>query len=340
VKKILIVRTDRLGDAILTTPVACALKKNYPDSNIVFWARDYTREAIEQCTCVDGVITFPETMNLIEMAKKLKKERFDSAILVHPEFKLALTLFLARIPVRIGTGYRIYSFLLSRRLYEHRKYSTRHEVEYNLNLLKLLGFEEKQPEFSFTVPESARQSMVHMLANMGLEQGKYSAAIHPGSGGSAPGWSADNFSKLADRLTASGVQVIITGGPGDKEIVDQVVRECLQKPYTLPRLLSLTEFMAVLKNVDLFVSNSTGPLHLARALGTDVIGMYPPLITASALRWGPYGKQEQVFTPDVPACKKCTGEHCHYYDCMNSITVKSVFDKIDSMIKRKIQREK
>ena len=283
--KILIVRTDRLGDAVLTTPVACALKKKYTDSRIVFWARDYTKDVIEQCTCVDHVITFPNTMNPFAVAQNLKKEEFDIAILVHPEFRLALALFLANIRLRIGTGYRIYSFLLNKKRYEHRKYSTKHEVEYNLNLLKILGIEENNPEFSFTIPEPAIQSISELINNMGLNQKNRITAVHPGSGGSAPGWSADNFAALSDMLTDSGNKVIITGGNEDRKTVDEVLAKCVTKPLSLPRILSMTELMAFLERIDLFVSNSTGPLHLARALGTNVMGMYPPLVTATATRW-------------------------------------------------------
>jgi len=334
-RKILIIRTDRLGDVILTTPVACALKKKYPDSAIVFWGSDYTKEVLKQCTCVDSVITFPENISAAAAARELKKESFDVSILVHSTFKLAYTLFLARIPVRIGTGYRFYSFLLNKRWYEHRKYSTQHEVDYNLNLLKTLGIEEKDPHFSFTVPKEAENSVSDLMKELELQNKENIIVLHPGSGGSAPGWSAHNFSRLSDQLTNEGFTVLITGGKEDTAVVDEVVSGCEIRPLTLPRLLTLKELMAFLKNISLFVSNSTGPLHLARALGTGVLGLYPPLVTASATRWGPYNGDDMILSPDVPPCKKCSKEQCARFDCMNLITVEIVYNKITALMTNK-----
>ncbi len=331
-KKILIIRTDRLGDVILTTPIAGALKKRYSDCRVTFWVKEYTKEIVENCNFIDSVITFPENKGLLKIIRKIKKEKFDISILVHPSFKLALIIFLAQIPIRIGTGFRVYSFLFNKRWYEHRKYSILHEVDYNLNLLKTLEIEENNPEFSFRISPEAENHVEKLLIKLGINKEEKIIVLHPGSGRSAPGWSFKNFSILSDSLIDSGYTVLITGGKNDRKIVEKLLKNCKKKPFVLTDILNLKELMALLKRVKIFVSNSTGPLHLAVALGTTVLGLYPPLVTASIRRWGPYNKKEFTLTPEIPECKKCIKEKCKYYDCMNLIKTETVFNKIISLI--------
>ena len=204
---------------------------------------------------------------------------------------------------------------------------------YNLNLLKMLGIEEDHPEFSFTVTPEAEKTIEEMFKSLGIEKNNKVIALHPGSGGSAPVWPLKNFSLLSDKLIKSGYTVILSGGEDDKSSIDKVISACKKKPFVLPGYLNLKELAAFLKTVDLFVANSTGPLHLARALGTIVLGFYSPLTSSKAQRWGPFGKEDQFLAPEVPECKKCTEKNCTFFDCMESITPNKVYNKVKSLVK-------
>src|SRR3972149_8448393 len=135
-RRFLIVRTDRIGDVILTLPMARALKLRRPDAHVAVLIRSYTAELARADRNVDEIIALdggrPSWTGTIA---RLREAQFDVVFHTHPMARLAFIALLAGIPVRVGTGFRWYSFLFNRRVYEHRKDAARHELEYNLNLL-------------------------------------------------------------------------------------------------------------------------------------------------------------------------------------------------------------
>src|SRR5512143_1441155 len=142
IDRILVVRTDRIGDVILTLPMAHVLKKQYPSSHVAMLIREYTAELVRLHTSVDALIcddAAGRPLALRHLVTELRKGKFDVVFHTHPRFRLALATWLAGIPLRVGTGYRWYAFLFNRRVYEHRKDAHRHELEYNLNLLREVG---------------------------------------------------------------------------------------------------------------------------------------------------------------------------------------------------------
>src|SRR5579872_6552329 len=137
--QILIVRSDRLGDVVLSMPMARAIKCAFPNSRVAFLARAYTQPVIERCPDVDEVLEAAPELPLYKLIRIFRRANAEITFLPSPRFRLALAAFLARIPRRVGTGYRWYSFLFTDRIFEHRKTATRHEAEYNLRMLTSLG---------------------------------------------------------------------------------------------------------------------------------------------------------------------------------------------------------
>jgi len=138
-RNLLIVRTDRIGDVILSLPLAGIVKKNYPDCRITFLLREYTKPLAENHPHIDEIMILKSENNKLiyrENIKQIKSKKFDACIIVNPDFSISLMLYLSNIKIRIGTGFRLYSFLFNRKVYEHRKYGEKHELEYNVNLLK------------------------------------------------------------------------------------------------------------------------------------------------------------------------------------------------------------
>ena len=143
-KRFLLIRTDRVGDTILTFPAVTALRNNYPEAFISFLAQPYTVPLIEQYEGIDLLLSYePEGRHrgwkgVLKLSHQLRELNIDAAILFYPRPELAFALLKAKIPLRIGTGYRWYSFLMNRRIYEHRNDYRKHESEYNLSLLESL----------------------------------------------------------------------------------------------------------------------------------------------------------------------------------------------------------
>jgi ADP-heptose:LPS heptosyltransferase len=340
IDRILVVRTDRIGDVILTLPMAHVLKRQFPASRVAMLIREYTAELVALHASVDDVLFDDEgghPLALRKLVAQLRAGNFDVVFHTHPRFRLAIATFMAGIPVRVGTGYRWYSFLFNRKVYEHRKDAHRHELEYNLNLLSEIGctFAYAAEAPTFSVPEESAQRIENLLHRRGITPQNRLILLHPGSGGSARDWSPENFGLLGKRLTAmDGVAVMFTGGAGEEDILHRA--RSLSGPGTsiLDETVSLTEFAALAHRASLFVANSTGMLHLAAAVGTPVVGLYSQLTPLSAARWGPYTERKAILTPKgKPAdCRECGGTAGASCPCMDSITVDEVFDVAAGML--------
>ncbi len=339
--RLLLVRTDRLGDVILTLPMLARLRRLLPDAFLAMLLRHYTGEIVRGNPSANTLVWYDEHDRPVPfwtLRRQLRELRFDAAVLVHPTLRLALLLWLSGIPVRIGSGYRYYSFLFNRRVFEHRKDAKRHELEYNLGLLRALGIEspsaDEPPEFGIVVPEEAEASAMRLLPPPAGRENVRLAVVHPTSGGSAREWPLERFGRLANALIDRWhATVVVTGGAGEEAAADEVIRATGGRAISLAGKLNLKELAAVLRRASLFVSNSTGPLHLAVAVGTPVLGFYPQLTPMSARRWGPYSKASRVLVPQKPVdCRDCSGKPGERCACMESITIEQAFEAVDEIL--------
>ncbi len=343
-QKILVIRTDRLGDVILTLPVLSALKATFPGIKTAMMLRSYTAELVDGHPDVDEIIllkqkeprSFRETWRL---AQELKQKNFDAVLVIHPTFKLALTGYLAKIPIRVGTGFRSYSFLFNQKVYHHRKRGEKHELDFNLDLALKIGAQIPAPiEFKIQIPETAIQTAQEFIKSLDLTSGQKWAIIHPGSGGSAKDWPLEKFAQLNDRLQSElSIKTVLTGGPDETDLVMNLSNMTVHKPHLWIGRRGLKELAALIREANLFISNSTGPLHLAVAVKTPVIGFFCPIVPCLPRRWGPYHQMDSVLMPPVASCEKCTGEKCKHGNCMALIGVEQAIQM--AMDKLKIDKK-
>jgi len=327
--RILVIRTDRIGDVILSLPVITALSRSLANVNLTMLIHPGVRDIVEDYPGLDDVIIDKwdgeGIRGFIKLVHTLRLGRFDVALCLHPTLRLATGLYMAGINQRIGTGYRFYSLLFNRRIREHRKNSLRHEAEYNLSLAAALGVDVSDISLHITVLSSIKKAVLKRLEKMGIGSKRPLVVLHPGSKGSALEWPGDRFAQLADRLVCElGAQVIITGGEGEVGLVNGVAQKASEHVWTMAGVLNLKELAALFKVADLLVANSTGPLHIGSAVGTEVIGLFPPLTPASARRWGPFNRESSTVTPDLPECRSCRYKKCSKWNCMELISVEEV----------------
>lgn len=338
-QRILVVRTDRIGDVVLSLPMVAALKGRFPNAQVLFLVRTYTRDLVSHDPGISGVLTsdvdgLPKSF--WTLVREIRTGRFDAAVVASPTLRTALLIACARIPVRVGTGYRWYSMLFNQRVYEHRKTALKHESEYNVSLLGALGIHpEAPPRAVLTIPQSARREAERLRAALGFAPDETVVVLHPGSGGSARDWRAENFGILARMLSDSGARVLVTGGQGEEQLVERVVRAAGIPLVTSIGAMGLLTMGAFLSSVSLFVSNSTGPLHIAAAVGTPVIAFYPPITQCSPKRWGPLATEKIVFEADASQCPRCKGGPCQGDDCMQMIPVEDVREAAMELLNRK-----
>lgn len=329
-QKILLVRTDRLGDVILSTPAASALKKKLADVHITFLARRYTAELLRGHPHVDDLIEIDseeiggEAQRLIAV---LRQRKFTAAVLLHPRPQLAWALWRSGIPQRIGTGYRWYSFLFNRRVFEHRKTAARHEAEYNLSLLRPLGVATAAIEFHFALADAEQKRIDVKLNALGV--GAQPVILHPGSGGSSRDWPPEYFAGLADLIHHElGLQVILSGAANEADLIKGILQQTATKPLSLCGRLTITELAVLCRRAAVFVSNSTGPLHLAVMVGAPVVAFYPPIQACRPERWGPYGRLTDVLMSQREECRRCRQAESRVCDCMRAISVQTAMQKI------------
>jgi len=332
-KNILIVRTDRIGDLILTLPAAAVLKKHFPGCRVSFLIREYTKELALNNPFIDEVLVLREKQGKPEFFSNLNmisERKFDTVVTVFPRFRIALILFYAGIKTRIGTGYRWYSFLFNKKVYEHRKYGEKHELVHNINLLKPLGINEEVTEdncvYGLSPAKGSKDLVETFLIENRINLTRPAIIFHPGSGGSAVDLPIEKMkllvSRCADELDA---EIIITGDKREEEI-------CSSFPargniYNLCGKFNLGELTALIDNSAILVANSTGPLHIAAALGKHVIGFFPKIRTMSPVRWAPFTTRKNIFVPPVN-CTDCTRKQCAELDCMNHISTDEIFEAI------------
>lgn len=278
---------------------------------------------------IDGFLWYDDGKGerpFMDMVSELRRERFDACVVAHPTFRLALLMFLAGIPVRVGSGYRAYGVLFNRRVFTHRKTAERHEADYNLELLKEIGCGVPDPGSigaSIVIPDEARARVATFLAEQGVGAGEKIAVIHPGSGGSAREWPLASFGALAaDLARRPGLRVVVTGTAPESERGEAIVNATEGRARNLCGMVTVKELAALLQRASLVIANSTGPIHIAAAVGSPVLGFYPQIPVMGRIRWGPRTTRARVLVPQRdPACADCRDRGGLECGCMASIPV-------------------
>lgn len=308
-ERIILSRTDSIGDVMLTLPMAGLLKEKYPKCRIIFLGKSYTKAVIEACEHVDEFIDWDALSKLGESEKKeaVKQLRADAIVHVFPRREIAKLAKEAVIPVRIGTTGRLYHWLhCNTRVKFSRKRSGLHEAQLNVKLLKPLRIEK---EYSTTELISYYgfkkiKTLPEAFASM-IDKTKFNLILHPGSQGSAREWGIENYSSLIAQLPTDRYKLFITGTAAEGESLRQFITAHPQL-IDLTGKLKLEELIAFISNADGLVAASTGPLHIAAALGKKAIGLFAPMRPIHPGRWAPLGENAKylVLDKDCSACRK------------------------------------
>jgi ADP-heptose:LPS heptosyltransferase len=192
------------------------------------------------------------------------------------------------------------------------------------------------------VSAEARARAQAWLAELGFKEGEKLIAVHPGMGGSALNWPENHYIDFVRAMVKEDRRVVLTGGPTEGALLNRV-RDALGDQsgkvwiYGGNQVGAIDGLGAVFAHASLVVAPSTGPLHLAVALGKPVVTFYPPVRVQSALRWGPYLKDEKcarVLVPEVFCGQDfhCLGSLCNYYPCMKSLTVSQAIQQANSAL--------
>lgn len=342
-KKILVVRTDRIGDVVLTTPVFKALRENYPQAHIAAMVSPHTKEILEGSPYIDEIIVYDKDKHhkgaaaFWKFVLRLKKKRFDLAIVLHTKKRLNLITFLANIPRRIGFAEKgKFSLLLTDRLKDTRPLGLKHEADYCLDVLKELGLKLMDRKLHISLKKEALDWAEQVLAENGIGKDDKIAVIHPGASCPSKRWFKERFAVLADKLAQDyGFKIIVISGPKDIAIADDIEKDSKHKIINLAGKISLSQTAAILKKANIFISNDSGPVHISSAVGTPVISIFGRNQAGlSPLRWGPLGERDK-YLHKPPGCNICLAHKClKGFDCLKAITIEDVLGAVDKILER------
>ncbi|MEN8170424.1 MAG: glycosyltransferase family 9 protein [Pseudomonadota bacterium] len=341
VVRLLIVRNDKLGDFMLAWPVFSLLKKHWPKLHITVLVPPYTKTIAEFCPWVDDIL-LDEGEDAIALARQFKRQPFDAMLTLFSTNRTAFSGWLSRIPYRLAPATKFAQFFYTNRLTQRRSRSEKPEYAYNIDLAYqlLADFGKLEPRKTtvdklgdFLPAEICRpllrptseQQRSHFAKTRQLDEDALWIALHPGSGGSANNLSAQQYVQLACEIHCTKSLVfIITAGPGEEGAAEQVAHEIRRGGGTAVAQASgkINLLIATLQWADLFISNSTGPLHIAAALDRPTAAFYPRHRSATPLRWQtlnaphkrlaftppPEGVAEDVSAIDVTAAASTISE--------------------------------
>jgi heptosyltransferase I len=321
--KVCFVRTDRIGDLILTLPVEESWRSVrsgdefrwliYNNLKFVMNCADDLSPAL-YVSPVSGV--WNEFKSAFKLKQFIKAENFNQAIFFHVRWWVAFAFWLARVPVRLGPASQWFSWLFfNKRLRQKRSEALKHESQYNLDLV------------GFALGVSADSLKLKPVKLTAISQpAPMRVIIHPGMAGSARNWPAHKYNKLAVKLIESGYEVAVTGSRTDRNFIDETGILKITGVIDFVEKTNGAEIIDVLNTAETVIVPSTGVAHLAASLGKHVIGIYSPVKVQAFTRWQPIGEKVDVMVPKVncPGVKMCLGAKCTFFDCMEQIDVDSV----------------
>lgn len=323
--RILICRTDNIGDVVLTLPLAGYIKQHWPGATVDFLCRPYAAAVAGQCRHIDAVKSFDRKHDSDALAAGLfAGQRYDIVIFAFPDRRLAKAARRAGVPHRVGTSHRLFHWFDCNRLaHFSRARSTLHEAQLNFALLRPLGI-AAAPALADIPAWYGLQAPRDADADALRGQAAFNLILHPKSNGNGREWPAAHYEALARRLQdLPGLAIWVTGSAAEGEILRREAPGLFALPHVrmLCGSVDLDGLCAHIGVADGLIASGTGPLHLGAALGRPVLGLFPPIAPIDIARWGALGARGQSL--DAPTrCATCTGRaSC---TCMAAIGVDAV----------------
>lgn len=338
--RILIRAANWVGDAVMTTPVIRAVRKNYPKAHITVLAKPWVIPVYENNPYIDDIMVYDnggrhkKGVGVLRLSQDIRHRKFDLAILMQNAFEAALLSFLSGIPERVGYNTDFRALLLNRSVRMNPALKKRHLIEYYFGILEGVGMKPDGMNQDLFISDRDSHFAGQLLHENGLGHGKPVIGINPGAtGGTAKRWFPDRYAELCRRLADRfKIKILIFGGPADHELGERIAAEAADSCINIAGKTSLSQAFALINACDLFVTNDSGLMHAAAALGirqVALIGSTDPVATA------PFSDRSIMVRVPVP-CSPCLKKDCPLdHKCMDLIGVDRVFQICNSILDQK-----
>jgi heptosyltransferase II len=338
--KVLVVQTSFLGDTVLTLPLFSEIKRRFPETRLAVLCGPQSGEILADQPAIDEIIIDDKKgadrglLGMWRKARVLKEQGFTIAVSPHKSFRSALLLFLAGIPYRVGfrqsAGWFFFHSLADR-------VSDRHDVERNLSILNAFEIrpEDCRRNVEIEINRDAQETVKRVFRSAGVAGGGQIFGLNPGSVWPTKRWPAERYARLVELLKEKYTcEVLLFGGPEDSEIVAEIQRRSGNRAISLVGKIALHHLPAALSRCDLFITNDSGPMHIAVARGVWVVAIF--CATTPSLGFYPYSRRAVVVEKDLP-CRPCGshgGRRCPLGtdDCMRLVQAEDVMRAVDRVL--------
>lgn len=310
--KILIIRNDKLGDFILSLPTYKLLKTTISEVEIHALVPRYTSDLANTCPWIDKTIIDPTSGSTLtqhyQLLKTLRSEKYDAVITLYSTTRIGFLVFASGIKYRLAPATKLAQIFYNHKLTQRRSYSVKPEYEYNLDLAMHYLTEQginnisppKEPYLHFDDDEVSK---VHNIfcEKYNINSKNKLIFVHPGTGGSATNLSLEQYANLIKRLNSTNTaSFVITAGPEEIGNANKLSKMLQNIPHTIYHSTEgIVHFSKLIQSCDLFISASTGPLHIAGALNRPTAAFYQRRRSATSLRWQTLNSEDKrlAFTP-------------------------------------------
>lgn len=325
-----------IGDFVMATVILKPLRKRFPKAEITVMCLESLANLVKEDPNIDQVFAFKKTSGFQRrvyersLIKKLQYGRYDLGILMTHSFSSAYLFWRGKVHYRLGYAKNGRSTLLTHALQLQGKGSGRHLVETYKEVLSPLGvkFDHEMP--GLYVTENEKKQALQFLSRYGLQQDSLIVGINPAAAyGPAKCWLPDRFRSLAQKLIANPrVFVFFLGDPICKDYIQNIVSGLPPQVINLAGHTTLRELVTIISVCNVFVSNDSGPMHIAAALQTPLVALFG---STSVEETGPY-QFGHVVKKEVP-CSPCYKKICPIdFPCMKKIEVEEVYQLVNELL--------
>jgi heptosyltransferase I len=325
-RHILLIKPSSLGDIVHAMPTCAAIRRAYPKARLTWLVKREWAGLVERIDGVDRVWPVESTLTgWLSQVSLLRAERFDLVVDLQGLFRSAAIGWLSGSPLLVGfaNGREGSPWFYSRRVPVPQL--EMHAVDRYLLVGKAVGaMEAGTPEFRFCIPQPDYEEVDRLLSRSGVTPGTSWVAMNVSARWPTKRWPAASFAEVADRLRQEGCgAVVMIGGPDERVEVAAVRAEMKIPAIDLSGVTTVGLLPALLSKASLLITNDSGPMHIAAAVGTPVVALFGP---TSAARTGPYGVGHHVLTGNVP-CRPCFSRTCQNIlplECLRTISPEQV----------------
>ncbi|MEA1970611.1 MAG: lipopolysaccharide heptosyltransferase II, partial [Thermodesulfobacteriota bacterium] len=338
VTNILVRGTNWIGDVIMSLPAVASVRRTFPHARIVVLAKPWVAQLYRACPDVDDVIVFQSPGihdgigGKIRLAAQLRGKNFDLAVLLQNAIEAAIIAWLARIPLRAGYNSDCRGLFLTHSVKRTRAIRKIHQIGYYLEMVEALGFGTSGRDINIVPGNDYSQAAKKILTEHNIKGKDTLIGIAPGASyGPAKMWFPERFAAVADRLADEfSARIILFGSAGDRERTGLVQQHSENPMINLAGETTLKEVIGLISKCNLFISNDSGLMHLAGALGVPLVAIFG---STSPTTTSPAGERSVIIHKDV-SCSPCLKKECPTdFRCMDLIKTDDVYNAVKKLLK-------